>query len=125
MFPDQETNPQPFSYRTIFQPTEPHWPQLIFSFHAGHMVRARNSPQGKSWLVGKEELAISSPGFKGPTLSTRHSATMPLYLPEVLTFLCYLFSRGLVYLYYYVFIFVLCMFGLHSASDLGNLLCFP
>ena len=23
---DQESNPQPFSYRTMFQPTEPHWP---------------------------------------------------------------------------------------------------
>ena len=27
--PDQELNPQPFSYRTILQPTEPHWPEIL------------------------------------------------------------------------------------------------
>ena len=30
--PDQESNPQPFSYRMMFQPTEPHQPGLYFLF---------------------------------------------------------------------------------------------
>ena len=32
MFLDRGLNPQPFDYRVMLQPTEPHWPGLHFSF---------------------------------------------------------------------------------------------
>ena len=32
MCPDQDSNPQPFSYRTMLQPTESHWPGLWPTF---------------------------------------------------------------------------------------------
>ena len=35
-FPDEELNPQPFSYGTMLQPTEPHWPGHNIYFLLSH-----------------------------------------------------------------------------------------